>query len=92
MMWERVIEFSDTRITVRDVLDILMSCLDTDETGALDPGLRRGTFQGRCFGQKERPPGDDPSLCNILFLFRWWAVGDLNPGLPPCEDGTLPLS
>ena len=22
----------------------------------------------------------------------WWAVRDLNPRLPPCEDGTLPLS
>ncbi len=28
----------------------------------------------------------------LFLLFRWWAVGDLNPGLPPCEDGTLPLS
>jgi len=25
-------------------------------------------------------------------LMIWWAVGDLNPRLPPCEDGTLPLS
>ena len=27
-----------------------------------------------------------------LFGLIWWAVGDLNPRLPPCEDGTLPLS
>ncbi len=24
-----------------------------------------------------------------FYLFWWWAVGDLNSGLPPCEDGTL---
>ena len=21
------------------------------------------------------------------FISIWWAIGDLNPGLPPCEDG-----
>jgi hypothetical protein len=29
---------------------------------------------------------------NLLKLLQWWAVRGLNPRLPPCEDGTLPLS
>lgn len=33
--------------------------------------------------------GQKKSLASRGFIFRWWAVGDLNPGLPPCEDGTL---
>jgi hypothetical protein len=24
---------------------------------------------------------------NLLNLWKWWAVRDLNPRLPPCEDG-----
>ena len=27
-----------------------------------------------------------------LLVKKWWAVQDLNLRLPPCEDGTLPLS
>ena len=28
-------------------------------------------------------------ILNLLFILRWWAGGDSNSRLPPCEDGTL---
>jgi hypothetical protein len=37
-------------------------------------------------------PIDEETQFKAVHSIVWWAVGDLNPRLPPCEDGTLPLS
>ena len=37
-------------------------------------------------------PIDKETQFKTVHSILWWAVGDLNPRLPPCEDGTLPLS
>ena len=42
MMWGRVIEFPDHPVTLRDVLDILLGCLDTVETEAVAEQMLAG--------------------------------------------------
>ena len=42
-----------------------------------------------------KPKTQKPGISRRLFfplISIWWAVQDLNLRLPPCEDGTLPLS
>jgi len=42
MMWDREIEFPDHPVTLRDVLDILMGCLDTVEVESFGEHLLAG--------------------------------------------------
>jgi len=42
MMWDREIGFPDRPVTLRDVLDILMGCLDTVEVESFGEHLLAG--------------------------------------------------